>query len=228
MMIEARVPLARMTRTRRAWMPVFGWGLLALVAALTTKVGADHVLRGSFGLVVLPLLSYGVVAGALGGSGLKASVRPLVLLGAKAHRVAGAAVAVSCVFSALICAGLGALVTLLAHRTGDPPVIADVLATAGISALGGAAYAAYLCAGSAIGNGTMRGLFLAMDWLMGSGGGFGSMFVPRGHVTSLLGGVHAFEMSVKSSSAPVTSPASCSSTARAARSGGSARCSEPS
>jgi hypothetical protein len=127
-------------------------------------------------------------------------VRPLVLLGAKAPRAAAAAIAVSCIFSALICAALGAVVCVLAHRAGDPPVSADALATAGISALGGAAYAAYFCAGSAIGKGTMRGLFLALDWLLGSGGGFGAIFVPRGHVLSLLGGAQAFEISSKASS----------------------------
>lgn len=200
MMAEARLPIARMTRTRRAWIPVLGWSLLALGAGLTTRSGADHVLRGTFGFVVLPLVAYGIVAGALGGAGLKASVRPLVLLGAKAPRAAGAVIAVSCIFSALVCAVLGAIVCIVAHRTGDPPVSADALATAGISALGGAAYAAYFCAGSAIGKGTMRGLFLAMDWLLGSGGGFGSLFVPRGHVLSLLGGAHAFELSSKASS----------------------------
>lgn len=200
MMAEARLPIARMTRTRRAWVPVLGWSLLAFGAALTTRSGADHVLRGTFAFVVLPLVAYGIVAGALGGAGLKASVRPLVLLGAKTPRAAGAVIAVSCMFSALVSAALGALVCVLAHRTGDPPVIADALATAGISALGGAAYAAYFCAGSAIGKGTMRGLFLAMDWLMGGGAGFGSILVPRGHVLSLLGGAPAFELSSKASS----------------------------
>lgn len=200
MIAEARLPLARMTRTRRAWMPVFGWSVLALGAALTTESGADHVLRGSFGFVVLPLVAYGIVAGALGGAGLRASVRPLVLLGAKAPRAAAAAVAVSCIFSALIGAALGALVCVVAHRTGDPPVVRDALATAGVSGLGAAAYAAYFCAGSAIGKGAMRGFFLAADWLLGSGAGFGSLFVPRGHVQSLLGGAQAFEMTSKTSS----------------------------
>jgi hypothetical protein len=35
---------------------------------------------------------------------------------------------------------------------------------------------------------------------MGSGGGFGAIFVPRGHVLSLLGGAQAFEISSKASS----------------------------
>lgn len=200
MIAEARVPIARLRRTRRAVLPVLGWSLLAFGAALTTRSGADHVLRGSYGFIVLPLVAYGVVAGALGGMGLKASVRPLVLLGAKPPRAAAAAVAVSCIFSALICAVLGAAVCVLAHRTGDPPLVADATATAGISALGGAAYAAYFCAGSAIGKGTMRGFFLMMDWLLGAGSGFGSLLVPRAHVQSLLGGARAFELPSKTSS----------------------------
>ena len=88
----AKVPIARMTRTRRGFLPIVGWSLLALVASLTTKLGADHVLRGTFGFVVVPLLAYGVVAASLGGQGLRASVRPLVLLGAAPPRAAAATV----------------------------------------------------------------------------------------------------------------------------------------
>lgn len=200
MIAEARVPLARITRSRKAWIPVVGWGVLAFVAAFVTRSGADHVLRGTFGFVALPLLAYGVVAGVLGGAGLKASVRGLVLLGANGGRAAAAHIAISCIFSALLCGALGALVCFFAHRAGDPPLGADVVSTAGISAAGGAAYGAFFCAGSAIGKGTMRGAFLAMDWLMGSSGGLAAVFVPRGHVNSLLGGGHVFDMSARASS----------------------------
>ena len=200
MIAEARAPLARLGRSRRAWLPVVGWGALALVAAVVTRSGADHVIRGTFGFVALPLLAYGVVAGVLGGAGLKACVRPLVLLGANSGRAAAGAVAVGCIFSAFLCAALGAFVCFFAHRAGDPPLGADLVSTAGISAIGGAAYAAFFCAGSAIGKGTMRGVFLAMDWLMGSSGGFSAVLVPRGHVNALLGGGQVFEMSARASS----------------------------
>jgi hypothetical protein len=197
---EARVPLLRIRRTRRALLPLVGWTLLALVAAKTTTLGADHVLRGTFGFVVLPLLTYGIVAAALGGVGLRAAVRPLVSLGADPARASAGAVLVACAFSAVTCALVGAVTCVFAHRTGDAPLNADLTSTAGIAALSGAAYAAYFCFGSAIGKGAMRGFFLALDWLAGSGAGFASIFVPRGHVTSLLGGTHALEMSARTSS----------------------------
>ncbi|MBX3233014.1 MAG: hypothetical protein KIT84_12660 [Labilithrix sp.] len=174
--------------------------MLAVAAAMATRSGADQVVRGTFGFVVVPLLAYGAVTATLGGHGLRASVRPLVVLGADAGRAALAAVLASAVLAALACAAVGAVVCVLAHRAGDPPLLQDVVATAGISLLAGAAYAAYFCAGSAIGKGAMRGAFLAIDWLVGSQGGFGSLFTPRGHLTSLLGGAQAFELPARTSS----------------------------
>ena len=38
------------------------------------------------------------------------------------------------------------------------------------------------------------------SWAAGSGSGFGSLFTPRGHVTSLLGGSLAAEISQRASS----------------------------
>ena len=89
---------------------------------------------------------------------------------------------------------------LVAHHPGDPPLGRDVLATAGISLLAGATYGALFCVGSAIGKGAARGFFLALDLLLGAGGGFSSVLVPRGHVASLLGGAPAFELSHRASS----------------------------
>ena len=200
MIALAKVPIARMTRMRRGFLPIVGWFVLALVAAMTTRLGADHVLRSTFGFVVVPLLAYGVVAASLGGQGLRASVRPLVLLGAAPRRAAAATVLVACASSAIVASVLGAIVCILAHHPGDPPLGPDVIATGGVSFLGGAAYGAFFCFGSAIGKGAMRGGLLVADWLLGTGGGFGSVLVPRGHVASLLGGVHAFELSHRVSS----------------------------
>ena len=46
----------------------------------------------------------------------------------------------------------------------------------------------------------MRGIFLAVDWIVGSGSGFGALFTPRGHVQSLLGGPLCAEISQRASS----------------------------
>lgn len=200
-----RVPFARVTRMRRGWVPVIGWSTLAIALAIFSHTGgqtsgASHVLRGPFGYVILPLLSYGIVGAALGGVGLRAAGRGLVALGAEPERAALASVIVAMVSSAVASAALGVVVCVLAHGRGDPSLLWDVPATFGVALFGGAAYGAFFCAGSAIGRGAMRATFLALDWFVGAPAGFGAIFVPRGHVTSLLGGPACFDLSRRTSS----------------------------
>jgi len=201
----ARVPLARLVRTRRGWLPIVGWAALALVVAFVARTrgggsGADHVMRGPFGALVVPLLAYGIVSGVLGGSGLRHSVRGVVTLGAEPRRAALASVLVAVGVSALACGALAAVVCALAHGPHDPPLARDLPTSLWIGALGGAAYGAFFSAGSAIGKGYFRGVFLAFDWLVGAGAGVGALLTPRGHVLSLLGGPHVAELSQRASS----------------------------
>jgi hypothetical protein len=199
-----RLPLARL-RTRRGWLPIAGWTLLAIVAAFSTRTsglsnGADHVLRGTFALLILPLLTYGVVSATLGGAGLRPSLRGVVALGAPPERAAATSVAVAMAASALLSAIVASVVCVVAHGSSDPPLLADLPASFGVAFVGGAAYAAFFCAGSAIGRGAMRGVFLALDYMLGLPGGFGSIFTPRAHVMSLLGGSASFELGRRTSS----------------------------
>ena len=201
----ARVPLARLTRTRRAWLPIAGWSLVAVVSALSSRSaglasGADHVMRGTFGFVILPLLTYGIVSATLGGAGLRPAIRGLVALGAPPPRAALASVGVSMAAAALACGVVAVLVCLIAHGSADSPLVWDLPASFGVAFTGGAAYAAFFCAGSAIGRGAMRGAFLAIDYIVGTPAGFGSVFTPRAHVMSLLGGPQCFELSRRVSS----------------------------
>jgi hypothetical protein len=201
----ARLPLARLLRTPRSWIPIVLWTLVAMVSALLVKsrgltTGADHVLRGSFGFLVLPLVSYGVVSAVLGGVGMKRSIKSVVVLGAAPRRAALASTLVSVVVAIILGALLSVLVCALAHGSGDPPLGRDLFASFWIGALGGGAYAAWFCAGSAIGKGAMRGGFLVIDWILGSGTGFGAALVPRGHVHSLLGGASVAELPSRASS----------------------------
>ncbi|MBX3202568.1 MAG: hypothetical protein KF894_30860 [Labilithrix sp.] len=197
-----RVPLARLVRAPRGWLPIAGWTLLAIVAALSarTSSGADHVLRGTFGFVVLPLLTYGIVSATLGGAGLRPALRGLVAIGASPPRAALGSIGVAMTVSAVTCGLLAAAVCLVAHTSSDPPLAWDLPASFGVASLGGATYAAYFCAGSAVGRGAMRGALLALDYVVGAGAGFGSLFTPRGHVMSLLGGPAAFELPRRMSS----------------------------
>lgn len=204
-LVLARVPALRLLRTPRAWLPIAGWTLLAIVSALVARSsgsdsGADHVMRGAFAFLVLPLVSYAIVGAVVGGGGLRRGIRGLVALGAEPRRAALASVGVAVIAAAVTCGVLAAVVCALAHGSHDPPLASDLPTSLWIGALGGGAYAAYFCAGSAIGKGTMRGVFLALDWVLGAGSGFGALFTPRGHVQSLLGGSLCAEISQRASS----------------------------
>lgn len=200
----ARVPLLRLARTPRAWMPILGWTLVAIVSAIALRsrmAGADHVLRGTFGVVVLPLAIYGVVGATFGAGGLKKSIRGVVGLGASPRAAAFASVLVAVLASAVVGALLAALTCAIAHSPGDAPLGRDVATSTWIGGLGGAAYAAYFSVGAAIGKGSMRSALVAVDWILGSAGGVGAVLVPRGHVLSLLGGAMPAEVSQRGSSA---------------------------
>jgi hypothetical protein len=200
-----RVPLARLTRSPRAWVGIVGWTLLALLGAIVVRMrsepsGADHVMRGSFGTIVVPLVAFAVVGAVVGGGGMRRGIRGVVALGAEPREAALATVGVAVAVMAVIGGVAAFVVCALAHGSADPPLLRDLPMSFGVGALGGAAYAAYFSAGSAIGRGAMRGVFLALDWVIGSGAGFGSLFTPRAHVRSLLGGAPTFELSSRASS----------------------------
>ena len=202
----ARVPIARLTRTRRTWLVIASWAIVAIIGAVLVRArgntsGADHVMRGSFGRFVLPLLEYAVVGAAIGGTGLRRGIRGLVGLGSSPRRAAVATAIVASAACAVVGGVLGAVVCAVAHGPADPPLGADLFASTWISALGGAAYGAYFAAGSAIGKaGTLRGVFLAADFLVGSGAGVGAALVPRGHFVALLGGPLVADLSQRASS----------------------------
>jgi hypothetical protein len=182
-----------------------GWLVFALLGAIHTVMrhqtsGADHMMRGAIGVVVLPLLTYGIVSACLGRAGLRSSIRGAIALGAPPSRAALATVLVAMAVAAIACAVIAVVVCAIAHGQGDPPLVYDLPASFGVTFAAGAAYAAYFCAGSAIGRGAMRGAFLAIDWILGAGSGFGALFTPRAHVISLLGGPACFDLSRRASS----------------------------
>jgi hypothetical protein len=188
-----RLPLARLTRRPRAWIPVACWIGLALVsAAVLRRSGSDATygaLESIFGALVLPFLSFAVTGAALGGDGLARSTRPFVSFGAPPARIALATVGAAVVASAVMAAFTGALVAALAHGSGDPPLARDVLTSAWVAALGGAAYASFFSFGASFGKrGGGRVIALVLDWVLGSGTGASGLLTPRPHIRSLLGG----------------------------------------
>lgn len=196
---------ARLRRTPRVWVPVVAWLGLGLAVAAVSRAqgapnGADHALSGAFGAVVLPLLAYSVVGGALGARSLASSASPVASFGAPRALFAALTVAFAALVTALLAAGLGATVAMLAHGVDDPPRTADALATAYVGALGGASYAAFFAFGAAFGRrGGGRPVLLVADWLLGAMGGPLAALSPRGHVASLLGGPPCASLSGRAS-----------------------------
>jgi hypothetical protein len=189
-----RLPLARLTRTPRAWLSIVACAALALGAAVVLRHvasahGAGDALLGAFGALALPLSAYAIVAATLGGEGVGRAVRPLVSFGASPFASALAAVVVAVVASALLGGALGAAVAGIAHGSADPPLAHDLATSAWIGALGGAAYAALFTFGSSFGRrGGGRAIALVVDFIVGSGTGTFALLTPRAQIRNLLGG----------------------------------------
>jgi hypothetical protein len=190
----ARLPLARLLRTPRTILVLAAWCALGVAFALSARRGgsahgADHALVGAYGALLLPLLAFSVVGGALGARSLAASGAPVVAFGAGPERAAWATVAVAAAASALLGALLAAAMAVVAHGSADPPLARDALASAYAGALGGLAYAGWFSLGASFGRGGGgRALLLVVDWVLGSAGGAAALVTPRGHVRNLLGG----------------------------------------
>ncbi len=203
-LFAARLPLARLTRTPRAWIPIAAWSALAIVAALALRRSpsgaATDALQVLFGPLALPLLSFTIVRAVLGGDGLARAIRPFVAFGASPPRVALATIAVAVTASALVAAVVGALVASLAHGAGDPPLGRDALTTAWVAAAGGAAYGALFSLGASFGrHGGGRAVALVVDWMFGASTGAAGFLTPRAHLRSLLGGDAASGLSGRAS-----------------------------
>ena len=106
----------------------------------------------------------------------------------------------SMVVSAAISALLAVLLVLI---TGSPnPLAFDLLTSAWIGGLGGAAYASLFCFGASFGkHGGGRAVFLILDWIVGSDSSVGAVLTPRGNVRNLLGGAAPGELSQQVSAA---------------------------
>ena len=201
----ARLPMARLTRTPRAWLPIAAWFALASGAAILARTsggapGASHVLLGAYGAFALPLLVYAVVGATLGGGGLARACAPLVSFGASPARAALAAIAVAATASAVLGALLAVLVTAVAHGESDPPLALDLIQCAWIGALAAVAYAAVFAFGASLGGrGFGRSAVLVVDFLFGHGSGAMSLFTPRAHLRNLLGGSAPLDLSQRAS-----------------------------
>jgi hypothetical protein len=201
----ARLPVARLLRTPRAWLGLGAWIAFALGFAVWLRLdhgtgAATRVLVGFFAPLVLPLVALGVVSAITANAGMGRVTRPLVALGASSGRAALAATFVGAAASAFLGTLLGVALVAIAHGDGDPALGRDLLTTAWVSALGGATYGAYFSFGACVGpRGAGRGMLLVFSWLLAEGSGVGTLLSVHAHVRSLLGGVAAGDLSQRGS-----------------------------
>ncbi|WP_394836203.1 hypothetical protein LVJ94_04755 [Pendulispora rubella] len=203
----AQVPLARLTRSPWAWLPVVFWSAVAIVVAFGARSmggsgGVDRALLGGFGSVAVPLLSFAIVGTTVSSDSLKTAIRPVVAFGASPAHAVLATVLTSMLASAVLSSILGIVVVLVA---GSAHTASDLVSAFWIGALGGACYASWFSFGATFGQrGTGRATLLVLDYVFGaSSGGTVSaiaLVTPRGNVQSLLGGVSPSEVSQRTSS----------------------------
>jgi hypothetical protein len=176
--------------------------LFAVVIGLSAGwkgTGLRAALSVSFVGSALPFLSYAAISGIVGEKGLSATVWSFTLMGMPPRRAAFSLLAASLAMGALLGLVSSLLVAVLGHSAMDPPLARDLLTTAWVGALGGAAYASLFLLGASFLRGAGRGVLLAVDWVLG-GSGFFALFLPHGHLRSLFGGEAAFDVSQRVSS----------------------------
>lgn len=174
--------------------------LLALLALALTVSGAvierrfgsagavDRALESTFRLVI-PLLTYAVVAQAIERSRLREAAWPAARYGASHRDVVLGIVAAAALVSALSSAVLAALAVLLAHTSSAPPLAADALLSAWIGAITAFAYAGWYALGATfLKRGRGRLVPLIADFVIGGSSGLAGALFPRGNAGNLLGG----------------------------------------
>ncbi len=200
-----RLPAARILRSPRLWITLGAWCSLVLAFAVVARLeawahGADRVLASAYGALALPLIACALVRAAFGGRSMISSTASLVAFGASPWRAALACICVAAMATALLGAGLAALVALIAHGVADPPPGRDAIVSAYVGGLGGAAYATWFALGTTFGRrGGGRIVLLAVDWLLSAVGGATALVTPRSHLRNLLGGVSPMNVSERSS-----------------------------
>lgn len=150
--------------------------------------GADRAVHAILGLA-LPLLLLATSESGLGRSRLDRALRPIWRLGADGRVSALVATLVLSLGAVLEAWVLGAIAILGTRGLSDVALLPDLRATLFVASLAGIAYSCWLVLASTFGRrGGGRLIFVALDWLLGSGDGVLSAPWPRGHVRSLLGG----------------------------------------
>jgi hypothetical protein len=164
----------------------------SLTVALVERVAApltapDRTVSAVVGVVV-PLLSFGLLALATGRTRLAEASWPIARFGAPRGQVALGLVATAMIASALWSAVCVSLAVWLAYG-GIAGTAQDVLTSSWIAALGAASYCGWFALGGCwLRRGRGRWIVLVADLVLGAGSGLAAAIWPRAHLHSLVGG----------------------------------------
>lgn len=179
--------------TSRAWLVSACFVAFAAAVALAEKKvellgSASRALQGpAFGFLV-PLAGFALARAILGPGRLDDAATPLARFGASRRTVALGLALFTVLSTALLAASIAAVTALLAHDPFAPPLAHDVLASAWIGALGGAAYGALFSLGATFGaKGGGQSVVLILDFALGGSLGLAGALTPRAHTLNLLG-----------------------------------------
>jgi hypothetical protein len=194
-----RLGLSRLTRPSSLVGIGVAFASVALVSLLLRRAAPhsapDRALTGIALGFVLPLLAYGSVARALGGTRLDASVEELARYGANRRPLALGLSLAPMLVLALGGALLAALAVVVTRAPADPRLASDLAVSSWIGALGGMAYVACFSFGSTFfSRGGGRFWALVLDWTLGAGTTAVALPWPRAHVMNLLGAAPVLAM----------------------------------
>jgi hypothetical protein len=148
----------------------------------------------------VPLCSFAITSTAIGRARLDDSVWCLAQHGLPRQSLAVGLVAMSAALAAI--ASLLCVVVGLLFAYGSPmAALGDVLTSAPLALLGGAAYASWFAFGATFfGLGRGRWVPLVLDFTVGAGSGVLAFSFPRGHLRSLVGGEAVMHLAQPASS----------------------------
>jgi hypothetical protein len=182
----------RLLRRRAALLALLALALTVSGAVVERRFGSagavDRALESTFRLVI-PLLTFAIVAEASERARLREAAWPAARYGALHRDVVLGIVAAAALASTASGAVLAALSVILAHTPAAPPLLADALLSAWIGAITALAYTGWYALGATfLKQGRGRFIPLIVDFIIGGSAGFAGAIFPRGHAGNLLGG----------------------------------------
>ncbi len=183
----------------------FGLALaLTIVGALVERhVSTFAAVDRSLGLVfswVIPLLTLAILSVVVGPRSLRDATWPVARFGATRAACALGMIGATMLACAVASVVLSSVAVAVGHTPSSPPLAGDVLTSAWIAALTGAAYGALYSFGATLGRaGGGRSVLLALDFVLGRTELFGSI-LPRGNAANLIGVGSPLEASQRTSS----------------------------